>query len=195
MHQLLLDIPNQIDTKRLILRSYQSGDGPWYYLMSQKNKPHLAQFESDNLVMSINCEEDAEIVVRDFAADWVARKAFFMGGFLKSTQEFVAQIYVGVVNWGLPEFEIGYFVEKEHEGRGYVTEAAKGALQFCFGPLGAHRVRLKCDDTNVRSYCVADRCEMVREGHIRENKKNSDGRMSGTLLYGLLRSEYEALKA
>src|SRR5665648_1019640 len=27
----------------------------------------------------------------------------------------------------------------------------KGALGFVFGPLGAHRVRLECDDTNLRS--------------------------------------------
>ena len=194
MHQLLLDIPNQIETERLFLRSYQAGDGAWYHSMSQKNKLHLAQFEADNPVMSINSEEDAEIVVRDFAADWVARKAFFMGVFLKGTQEFVAQIYVGVVNWGLPEFEIGYFVEKEHESRGFVTEAVNGALQFCFGSLGAHRVSLKCDDTNVRSYGVADRCGMVREGHIRASKKYVGGRTSGTLLYGLLRSEYESHK-
>jgi aminoglycoside 6'-N-acetyltransferase len=194
MHQLLLDIPNHMETDRLYLRGYQAGDGPWYYLMSQKNKSHLAQFESGNAVMTINSVEDAEIVVRDFAADWVARKAFFMCAFLKGTQEFVAQIYVGVVNWDLPEFEIGYFVEKEHEGKGFVTEAANGALRFCFGPLGAYRVCLKCDDTNLRSYSVADRCGMVREGHIRENKKNADGTMSGTLLYGLLRSEYEARK-
>ena len=194
MHKLLLDIPDRIETGRLYLRRYQAGDGPWYYQMSQKNKSHLARYESDNPVMSINSEEDAEIVVRDFAADWMARKAFFIGAFQKDTQVFVAQVYIGVVNWDLPEFEIGYFVEKEHEGKGYVTEATNGALQFCFGPLGAYRVRLKCDDTNMRSYSVADRCGMVREGHIRENKKNADGRMSGTLLYGLLRSEYEARK-
>jgi aminoglycoside 6'-N-acetyltransferase len=192
MHKLLLDIPNRIDTDRLYLRSYQAGDGPWYYLMSQKNKSHLAQYESGNAVMTIENEEDAEIVVRDFTVDWVARKAFFMGAFIKNSQEFVAQIYVGVVNWDLPEFELGYFVDKEHEGQGYVTEAINGAMRFCFKHLGAYRVRLECDDTNVRSYAVADRCGMVREGHIRENKKNADGSMSGTLLYGLLQSEYES---
>jgi len=31
---------------------------------------------------------------------------------------------------------------------------------------------------------------MVREGHIRENKRNADGSISGTLHYGLLRSEF-----
>jgi aminoglycoside 6'-N-acetyltransferase len=191
MHPLLLDIPNQIETERLTLRGYHAGDGSWYSSMSQRNKSHLAQFESGNAVMTINNEEEAEIVVREFAADWVARKAFFMGVFLKGTQEFVAQIYIGAVHWDLPEFELGYFVDHEHEGYGYVTEAAKGALQFCFKHLGAYRVRLECDDTNARSYGVADRCGMVREGHIRENKKNADGSISGTLLYGVLRSEFE----
>ncbi|MCL4271317.1 MAG: GNAT family N-acetyltransferase [Anaerolineales bacterium] len=194
MHKLLLDLPNQIETDRLYLRSYEAGDGSWYYSMSQKNKSHLARFEAGNAVMTINNLEEAEIVVRNFAASWIARQAFFMGVFHKATDEFVAQIYVGVVNWDLPEFEIGYFANQEYEGQGYVTEATKAALEFCFLHLGAHRVRLECDDANTRSYRVADQCGMVREGHLRENKKNPDGTISGTLLYGLLRSEFTAHK-
>jgi aminoglycoside 6'-N-acetyltransferase len=38
---------------------------------------------------------------------------------------------------------------------------------------------------------VAERAGFVREGHLRQNKLNADGSVSGTLLYGLLRSEYE----
>ena len=75
MHKLLLDIPTRIETARLYLRCYQAGDGPWYYAMSQKNKPHLARYESGNAVMAIKTEEEAEIVVRDFAAAWMARFA------------------------------------------------------------------------------------------------------------------------
>jgi RimJ/RimL family protein N-acetyltransferase len=40
---------------------------------------------------------------------------------------------------------------------------------------------------------VAERCGLVRERHFRENKRNPDGTMSGTLVYGLLKSEFEAL--
>ena len=192
MHRLLLDIPTRIETERLYLRSYQAGDGPWYYSMSQKNKPHLARYESGNAVMHIDTEEDAEITVRDFAAAWVARQAFFMGVFRQDTHEFVAQIYIGVVNWDLPEFEVGYFAEAEHEGQGYVTEAVRAALGFIFNHLGAHRARLECDDTNERSFRVAERCGMVQERHIRENKKNPDGTFSGTLHYGMLKSEFTA---
>jgi ribosomal-protein-alanine N-acetyltransferase len=190
MHKLLLDIPALIETRRLYLRPYQAGDGPWYYAMSQRNKAHLARYESGNPVMTLNTEEDAEILVRDFAAAWVARDALFMGAFRKDDQVFVAQIYIGAVNWDLPEFTIGYFADVKHEGHGYVTEAARGALRFIFEHLGAHRVRLECDDSNVKSYHVGERCGMLREGHIRENKKNADGSISGTLHYGVLRSEW-----
>jgi ribosomal-protein-alanine N-acetyltransferase len=190
MHKLLLDVPTRIQTERLYLRCYQAGDGPWYYEMSQKNKTHLARYESGNAVMTIETEEDAEIVVRNFAATWVARNAFFLGAFQRDTDEFVAQIYIGAFDWSLPEFEIGYFADIEHEGQGYVTEATEAALRFAFEHLGAHRVRLRCDDTNVRSFRVAECCGMIKEGHIREDKRNADGSISGTLHYGMLRDEF-----
>lgn len=188
--RLSVDLPTRIETERLYLRSYQAGDGAWYYAMSQRNKAHLARYESGNAVMTIDSQEEAERVVRDFAAAWAAGDAFFMGVFRRDTQEFVAQIYIGVANRELPEFEVGFFAEVDHQGQGYVAEAARGALKFIFEQLGAHRVWLRCDDTNVRSRRVAERCGMVREGHIRENKRNADGSISGTLHYGLLRSEF-----
>ena len=129
--------------------------------------------------------------MRDFAAAWAARQAFFVGAFRRTDEEFVAQIYIGVVNWELPEFQLGYFAHVDHQGQGYVTEAVGASLGFIFRHLGAHRVRLECDDTNLRSTGVAERCGFVREGHLRETKRGGDGSFSGTLCYGLLRQEFE----
>jgi aminoglycoside 6'-N-acetyltransferase len=190
MHKMLLDLPERIEAERIYLRPYAAGDGQWYYAMSQKNRTHLARYEADSVVMSIASEQDAEVVVRELAAEWVARNCFFMGAFDRKTDEFVAQIYVGPANWDVPEFEIGFFVDKDHEGQGYVTEAVRVVMGFIFQHLEAHRVRLECDDTNERSWRVAERCGMVREGHIRENKRNADGTLSGTLHYGLLKREW-----
>ena len=192
MHQLPLDLPTRIETERLFLRPYHAGDGPWYHRMSQKNKAHLARYESGNAVMTIKTVEEAESVVRDFAAAWMARDAFILGAFRQDSQTFVAQIYIGVVNRDLPEFAVGYFADVGHEGQGYVTEATKEVLHFIFEHLGAHRVRLECDDSNLRSCRVAERCGLVKEGHIRENKKSADGSFSGTVHYGLLRSGFLA---
>jgi RimJ/RimL family protein N-acetyltransferase len=188
------EFPTRIETERLYLRSYLATDRDLYYAISQKNRPHLLHYETGNYIHSIHSPEDADGVLKKIEAGWQERKSLFLGAFDRLTDEFVAQIYIGVVNWDLPEFEVGYFVDVEHEGRGYVSEAVRATLQFLFEDLQAHRIRLECDDTNLRSYKVAERCGFVREGHIREDKKKPDGTFSGTLIFGLLRSEYETLK-
>lgn len=186
------DLQTPLVTPRLYLRPYEPGDAGWYHAMSLRNRSHLARYEAGNAAMTIETVTDAENVLRDFAVGWAERRYFFMGAFLRETDEFVAQIYIGTVNRALPEFELGYFADLEHEGLGYVTEAAQAAIRFIFEQLGAHRIRLGCNDTNVRSYRVAERCGMVREGHFREDERNVDGSLSGSYHYGLLQSEYRA---
>jgi ribosomal-protein-serine acetyltransferase len=196
MHKMLLDLPAQIETERLILRPYRAGDGPAYHEVCMRNKEHLMPFEEGNPALDVNTVEDAEILMRRFAADWVSRSVFFLGAWEKASGAFAAQMYVGVVSWDLPEFEVGYWADERQEGRGFVTEGAKAALRFCFEALGAHRVRLECNEMNARSWRVAERCGFVREGHIRPNKKKlkrADGTYSGDYHYGMLRAEYEAL--
>ncbi len=149
------------------------------------------RYESENVVLSVRSEQEAESLVQELAAEWAACRSLFLGVFDRTTDEFVAQIYVGPANRDLPEFDIGFFVDRDHEGRGFVTEAVQATLYLLFDTLQAHRVRLECDDTNVRSRRVAERCGFVLEGHLQENKKNADGAFSGTLCFGLLRSEFE----
>src|SRR5665811_1067519 len=91
MHKFLLDIPTSLQTDRLLLRAYQPGDGPWYLAMAQRNLTHLARYETDNPARSLVTEDDAENLVRQLAATWTARDAFFMGAFLTRAREFVAQ--------------------------------------------------------------------------------------------------------
>jgi RimJ/RimL family protein N-acetyltransferase len=191
MNPLHAPLSIHLETERLYLRPYQSGDGILYYQISQRNRSHLTQYESGNILMHIYSEEEAERAIQRLIASWESGEAFFLGAFLKETREFAAQIYIGMVSRMLPEYELGYIVDVDHEGRGYVTEAARAALQFVFDQLGAHKVRLECDDTNLKSARVAERCGFVKEGHLRENRWNSDGRISGTMQYGLLRREFD----
>jgi RimJ/RimL family protein N-acetyltransferase len=158
--------------------------------MSQRNHAHLQRYEPDNPAMEIKTEEDAKKLIVDLVDAWEKRTYFFMGVFLKESEQFVAQIYIGSVNQNIPEFGIGYFSDVKHEGKGYVTEAMNAVVKSLFEILDAHRIRIETDDTNTRSIGVAERCGFVQEGHIRENKKNPDGTYSGTLYYGLLKKEF-----
>src|SRR5665647_1876858 len=107
MHKFLLDIPTSLQTERLLLRAYQPGDGPWYLAMAQRNLTHLARYETDNPARSLVTEDDAENLVRQFAATWTARDELLGACQEGAHEERVAQVYVGVSSWDLPEFEIG----------------------------------------------------------------------------------------
>jgi ribosomal-protein-serine acetyltransferase len=190
MNKMLLDLPAMFESERLILRPYQAGDGAMYFAAGQKNRQHLQRYEADNAILSAKTEQEAEALVQELAADWAARKCFFLGAWDKRSGEFVAQVYIGVVNWDTPEFEVGYFVDRDHEGQGYVTEAVHAALGFVFDHLQAQRVSLRCNTTNLRSQRVAERCGFTREGLLRQNRRQPDGSFSDSLVYGLLCSEW-----
>jgi len=193
MDKTHLEFPTPIESARLILRSYQPGDGNWYYAMSLKNRQHLMQFEADNVAANIANEGEAELLMQDLSNEWAQGNCFFIGAFTKATGDFVAQVYVGTIDRSLPEFEIGYFADVDHEGQGYVTEAVRATLAVLFEQLNAHRVRLGVSDTNPRSIRVAERCGMVREGHLRENRRSPDGTYTSSFIYGLLKAEFQSL--
>lgn len=189
METPIADLPPSYETARLVVRRYQVDDSPWYFNVGRRNREHLARFETDNPIRKLESEAEARTLLEGFGAAWQDGKAYFLGAFLKPSNEFVAQVYIGLVNPHLPEYALGYFGDVAYGGHGYVAEAVAVGLQICFEHLGAHRVRLECDDQNARSARVAERSGFKLEGHIRENQRQDDGTLSGTLHYGLLRRE------
>ena len=165
-------LPSSLTTPRLLLRPYQPSDAAWYYEMALANQEHLRRYEAGNSIMTIHTPAEAEVVVQRMADDWDARHCFFFAAFEKQTGGFTCQIYVGPLSWDLPEFTIGYIVEKDHQGQGYVTEAARVARDFIFEHLHAQRASIETDDTNLRSIRVAERLGMVKEAHFRQNRRN-----------------------
>lgn len=184
------DISVPIETTRLIIRPYRQNDAVWYYKMSLKNKEHLSRYEANNPIMSIMTESEANNTIEDFISLWDAQKYRFLGVFLKDSNDFVAQIYLGKLNDDLPEFDLGYIADVDYEGNGYVTEAVRAVVKELFEKVKAHRIQIETDDTNSRSIGVAERCGFVREGHLRKNKRAIDGSYTGTLFFGLLKEDY-----
>ena len=187
----VLPIAAQFESDRLILRSYKLGDGLMYFNVGQKNRPHLQRYESKNSINHLDSAEQSERLIAGYISAWKKHEFFMLGAFDKASGDFVGQIYVGTVSRDLPEYEVGYFADLEHEGMGYITEAVRATLNWIFTELKAQRVSLRCSDTNYRSARVAERCGFTQEGHLRKSRRDADGAYSGDLIYGLLRAEFE----
>lgn len=180
----------RLESDRLYLRRYRRDDAAWYCEMARRNHRHLARYESGNAAFRITDEAAAKTVLQSFEELWQRRAAYFLGAFLAESDTFVAQIHVGVSDAALPRFTLGFFADCEYEGQGYVAEAVRAVLRHLFDEQLAHKVDLWCDETNVRCWRLAERCGFRREARLREDKRNADGSISGSLCYALLREQY-----
>ena len=189
MHKLLLDIPTQLETERLVVRKYVKGDGRGLYLLLERNDNRDFLRENVEEVSSIKTDEEAEIKIRKHTAEWNARDRFVMGIWLKNGNKYIGEIWIEPKIWEVPSFEIGWFLDKGYQGRGIATEAARRSLAFLFNDLNAHKVVVITRDSNSRSYMLAERLGFRKEAHLRECRVEN-GERYGLFHYGMLKSEF-----
>jgi ribosomal-protein-alanine N-acetyltransferase len=86
--------------------------------------------------------------------------------------------------------EIGWAFAREHQGRGYATEAATALLLYAFETLACHRAIATCQPENTASWRVAEKLGMRREGHFRQCILRPNGEWWDEYFYALLADEY-----
>ena len=89
------------------------------------------------------------------------------------------------------EADIGFELAPQHWGRGYATEAARAMVTFGFQEVALYRISSWCIADNAASARVLERLGFGQEGRLRRNERFK-GRWWDTLLYALLRDEWEA---
>ena len=88
--------------------------------------------------------------------------------------------------------EIGYILYPDYWGLGYVPEAARALIDLAFKKLNLHKIELTCFGNNIKSQRVAEKLGFTLEARIRD-RKDAQGNRSDSLIYGLLKSEWESL--
>ena len=89
--------------------------------------------------------------------------------------------------------EIGYWLTREHEGRGLMTKAVLALMGLAFDELGFHRVHIRCAPTNVRSRAIPERLGFVEDAVLREEARgSSEHGYHDLVVYGMLEDEWRA---
>lgn len=66
----------------------------------------------------------------------------------------------------LPYVDLGWRLHPGHQGRGYATESARGAIAYAFGTLGLDELAAATLPDNVRSRAVMERLGMTYAGEV-----------------------------
>jgi RimJ/RimL family protein N-acetyltransferase len=86
--------------------------------------------------------------------------------------------------------ELGWTLDPAYQGRGYATEAVRGLIDVCFGPLGLRRVYAMCFAANEASWRLMERVGMRREQYLVKESLHRSGEWVDALSYALLAEEW-----
>ncbi|MFT9847028.1 GNAT family N-acetyltransferase [Aneurinibacillus sp. REN35] len=174
MNPLLLDFPTEFYTERLLIRMPKPGDGKAVYEAIQASIDDLTPWMI--FLQQKPSEQDVEANIRESHANFLKREELRLLVFRKDTGEFIASSGLHRINWNIPKFEIGYWIDSRYSGQGYMTEAVEGITAFAFDTLHARRVEIRCDAPNVKSRAIAERLGFTLEGILRNEALSVDGK-------------------
>ena len=86
--------------------------------------------------------------------------------------------------------DIGYGLNSDFQGLGYMTEAVRAVLNFGFGELGVHRISATTAVENIASCRVLEKVGMIQEGLLRQDKLVR-GQWCDSFLYAILAGDVE----
>ena len=192
MKPILLDIPDQIETERLLIRVPRPGDGlalqEAFLESHDRLKPWFPWAQGEGSV------EEREIYVREKYASFIKKEDMTLGMYLKSENKFIGGSGLHFHNLEVPSFEIGYWIRTGYESKGYVSEAVNAITKFGFEIMKANRIFIRCDYENMRSQLVAKRAGYIYEGTLRNfERKHNTGELTHMMYFALTSEDYRKM--
>lgn len=172
-----------LTTPRLILREWARDDLSVLYEIDAD--PETVRYVSYGPYTLEECRCDLEwhIAQQDIAP----RSSYSLAVCLQEPDRFVGWCALDITSHKHHEGELGYALNRQYWGRGYIPEAARALATFGFTALNLHRIFATCHPENRASERVLQKLGMQKEGYLHENKW-SKGTWRDSLLYALLSS-------
>ena len=190
---ILLDLPAEWRGERVVLRRWRDEHAEAFFTAIMASKEHIAQWLP--WAAHYQAVDDARAFIRRNSGHWSLHMHIGLGIFHRTDEALLGSIGVSVRDWSVPSFELGYWIGRDVEGQGYISEAVRVMTRFVFEELHAERVTIRCDARNARSKVVPERLGFVFEGSLRHDSLATDGTIRDTLVYAMIPADYERARA
>jgi RimJ/RimL family protein N-acetyltransferase len=193
MDPILIDLPERIETERLVMRPPRAGDGRVVNEAVCASQVELAPWLP--WAGTAPTLDDSEAHCRRQQARFLLREDFVMLLFVRGADGSEGELVGGTglhrIDWALRKFEIGYWRKTGCAGRGFVTEAVRALSRMAFDSLAARRVEIRMDDRNSASWRVAERAGFTLEALLRFDSATPSGEPRSTRIYARVRGAEE----
>lgn len=146
----------QLNTERLTLRNLTPENTEEmldYYI---RNEEHLRQYEPTRDSGFYTYEGQKEILTESFR-QFIDGTSIDLGIF--KDEKLIGKIKLSNIVYGiLRNAFVGYSIDKEHQGKGYMKEALNTVCSYAFEEMGLHRLEASTLIENSRSQGVLKAC-------------------------------------
>lgn len=189
MNPLLIDIPEIIETSRLILQMPKAGfgerlhqamlDGYDDYIRWLSWPPALPSVE---MIEAECCTHHAEFILRTGIRYLIIEKA---------TGEIIGRCAYPSFQtfWVIPQFGISYFICRNKRKQGYATEASHALAMLAFKKLNAKKVEIYCDIENTASTRIPENLNFELEYTKKGGWPRQDGQLTILQAYALFSAD------
>jgi RimJ/RimL family protein N-acetyltransferase len=190
MEPILIDFPERIETDRLYIRPCLPGDSKVVHEAIKHSIPELKPWMP--FAQKEQTLDETEVNIRQSYARFLKREDFRLHIYRKEDDNFIGSTGLHRVDWDVPKFEIGYWIDSRNAKKGYMTEAIRGLTNFAFLNLQAKRLEIRSDEENANSQNVAKRLGFTLEGILRHDRLSADGKvLRSTCIFSMLKHEWE----
>ncbi len=179
-HALLLEIPEKLESERLMLTASRAGQGAAVNEAVLESITYLKPWMP--WARQPPTLEESEGFCRQAQAKWIAREMLDFCFFDQTDGRLVGKGGLHTIDWSIPKFEIGYWIRASRPGCGLATEATKALVDLAQS-LGGHRVEITCNAANTASRRVAKKSGFSLEGVLRSHRRATDGKLADTCMY------------
>jgi len=177
----------RVETKRLVIRSYQPSDVQMLADSVRENIEHLkpwmpwAHAEPEPI-------EEKEKRIKRFRGMFDLGQDYVYGIFNPEETRLVGGTGLHT-RLGGNELEIGYWIHRDHVNQGLVTESTAALIKVAFEIVHIHRLEIHCDPGNFASAAIPRKLGFTHEGTLRAKTRFLE-RWSDSMIWGLLEGEY-----
>ncbi|MHB8133891.1 MAG: GNAT family N-acetyltransferase [Anaerolineaceae bacterium] len=193
MTSVVQQLPESLETERLLIRVPHPGDGQIIHEAVLESQDRLVPWFT--WAQTVATPENQEQFVRQAYSKYLLNEDMMLCLFLKENGKFIGGTGLHFRGLHVPAFEIGYWIRSGYEGKGYVIEAVNAITKFGFEVGNANRIYIRCDIHNQRSQSVARRAGYIYEGTFRNFERRANtGELTDLMYFALTRDDYEKMK-
>lgn len=161
----------RIDGERIYIRFLDVSDAKAVLDLHLRNKDFFKKYTTtkNEDFYTLEYQED---IIKDNIVKKDNDERYSFGIFIKNSDELIGNIALTeVLRNSLQSCYIGYYLDIQHNGKGYMTEVVKLIVKYAFEDLKLHRIEAGVMPHNIRSMRVLEKAGFIKEGIARKNVK------------------------